>query len=690
MGLHAAIPLIAAIANLIIGMAVLGRCRTDRLARAFVFFSVCLALWNFGIFSLYHIEDPVRAEWWSRLFRIGIVFGPPAALHTVLLLNRNRSRVSSYLLAGSYLTSVVLAILNFQGVLVSGVAAHYWGWYPVVTPLYRILAFHIFATILLSVERTYHAYRYPESPRSKAQAKFWFVAFLLGSLLLVTNVAALYGAHIYPLGNFGNVVYDAIMAYAIVRHRLMDVDYIVRKFVSFTAALSIILLPGSIGLYELALFVGAQAPSILVLASVALTLIGIVLVPTVQQALETRVQQAFFPRRYDYRQRLRRFSANLVHVLDEAALVRQLGDTLSEILDVEFCRIYLDRGRDGGFEPAYPEDDPPPPLAPLVAHACRRMTEPLLVSEVERLNRVAARKLREDAVEVILPLRIDDHVMGVVLLARNRDFLLISTEDLQLLATVAASASVALENSRLSAELRRSEAVLARANRLSSLGTLAAGIAHEIRNPLTAVKTFLDLLPERQDDRDFIDQFRSLSLSELKRVTDLINDLLSMGRSTTTQRTRVALSECIEPVARLVESQARKRHVRVVLETKPGVSDVNADLDQIKQVVMNLVLNALDASPPETTITLRLYEGADGPTFEVEDQGVGIPRERLDDIFEPFYTTKKTGTGLGLALVHQMVVEHGGTITVESDVGRGSRFIVTLPAADEPLQATGS
>jgi two-component system NtrC family sensor kinase len=402
------------------------------------------------------------------------------------------------------------------------------------------------------------------------------------------------------------------------------------------------------------------------------------------------VQQAFFPKRFDYRQRLRRFSAQLVHVLDEKALIRQLGDTLSEVLDVEFCRIYLDHGRDGSFDLAYPGDAQATSLSAPVSKACRRMTEPLLVSEVEEIDGSAARSLYDQGVEVVLPLRIEDRVTGVVLLARNRDFLLISTEDLQLLATAAASASVALENSRLSAELRRSEAVLARANRLSSIGTLAAGIAHEVRNPLTAVKTFLDLLPERQDDRDFVDQFRQLSLGELKRVTDLINDLLAMGRSTTTQRAVISLDDCIEPVVRLVENQARNRQVQIVFESAPNVAPVHVDADQLKQIVLNLLLNALDASPPETTVTIRTFEDADGPGFEVEDQGVGIASDRVDDIFEPFYTTKKAGTGLGLALVHQMIVEHGGTITVDSEVGQGTLFTVFLPPADARLDATGS
>ena len=130
--------------------------------------------------------------------------------------------------------------------------------------------------------------------------------------------------------------------------------------------------------------------------------------------------------------------------------------------------------------------------------------------------------------------------------------------------------AVALENSRLSRELRRSEAFLARANRLSSLGMLAAGIAHEIRNPLTAVKTFLDLLPQRIDDKEFLGQFRDLSLAELKRVTDLIAELLTLGKSTNVTRSDVDLIATIEPVVRLMDSTARKRQVIMTNRSRLG------------------------------------------------------------------------------------------------------------------------
>jgi signal transduction histidine kinase len=229
--------------------------------------------------------------------------------------------------------------------------------------------------------------------------------------------------------------------------------------------------------------------------------------------------------------------------------------------------------------------------------------------------------------------------------------------------------------------------VLQRANRLSSLGMLAAGIAHEIRNPLVAVKTFLDLLPQRMHDVEFLGEFRELSQSELKRVNDLISDLLALGKSTTAQRRSIELAGTLEPVVRLMESTARKRQIRIEADLDAALPPVWADPDQLKQIILNLLLNAIDAGPSGSVVTLTARApDAAMATLDIHDQGSGIPAEQLESIFEPFFTTKETGTGLGLSLVHQMVVEHGGEISVRSEPGRGTTFHVTLPLALRPSQ----
>jgi signal transduction histidine kinase len=378
-------------------------------------------------------------------------------------------------------------------------------------------------------------------------------------------------------------------------------------------------------------------------------------------------------------------------VLNERDLGQRLGESLSDILAVELCEVWLRDDESLRLVRIYPLAVEPEALDESLDTALDGLITPILTTELTSMFLTDLFRTRNW--EVGIPLRINQRLTGFVGLGRKRDFRIFSGEDLQLLASVAAGASVALENAHLSRQLRNSETVLERANRLSSLGMLAAGIAHEIRNPLVAVKTFLDLLPSRSNDKEFMTNFRDLSLTELRRVTDLITDLLALGKSAATERRSVDIGPIVEPIARLMDSTARKRGVEIVAHVQAGVPAVRADPDQIKQIILNLVLNAIDASPEGGRVVLGLRTprmGNDRVILEVRDEGPGIAPEKLKTIFHPFFTTKETGTGLGLALVHQMVVEHGGEIVVESELGRGSVFRVTLPTESVTLAKTGS
>ncbi len=683
---HSLIPLTAAAVNLLICILVASQGLRDRLHRTFTYTTLCIVSWNLAIFSLYYFTDPIDAEWWSRLFRVGICLAPATTFHFALVLSASDRRGWRVLLAAGYVIGAALAVVNLRGHLVAGITPHVWGWYIQPTPLYGVLTASLVLFLTLWAERVWRSYRHPSSSRQRVQAKFWLLAGLIQIPFVLTNLLPIYGINIYPLGNLGNVFFTGIVAYAMVRHRLMDVDFIVRKGVSFVIAASIVLVPCSVALAAICRAFAMTAPLPFVCAALAFTLIAVVLVPTMQAALETRVHRALFRSQHDSRQRLRQLTDDLVHILDQGALVRRLAEELRDTLDIEGCDIFVldeqkrrlvDEGPASEHEPL-PDD---------VTATVERLTDPTLTSEIEDDHPDAVPALRGRGWEVIVPLRIKDRLIGVLALHRNRDFRLFSAEDLQLLAGLASAATVALENARLSRQLRQSETVLERANRLSSLGTLAGGIAHEIRNPLVAVKTFLDLLPERLEDREFLSNFRNLSLSELKRVTNLINDLLSLGKTAAAGRKLVPLSGTLEPVVRLMESTANKREIRLVEEVEPDLPPVWADPDQLKQIALNLLLNAIEVSQVNGEVRLSVHAGTarDGQpavVLEVHDEGPGIPREQLEDIFLPFFTTKDSGTGLGLAMVHQMVVDHGGEITVDSVIGRGTVFRVILPAPE--------
>ncbi len=688
---HAAVPLFAAVANLGIAVAVLRQGAQQRVNRVFAAMTLAIVSWNLAIFALDYFPDEATAEFWNRIFRTGICLAPVLVYHMgVALIGQPGRATRSFLIAG-YVLGGLLVVANVAGVLVSGLNRHSWGWYIEPTPYYSALTIVVLGYLVLSAQVVWSAYRHPQSSRMRVQAKFWLLAMVVPLPFVLSNFAAAYGVPIYPLGSLGNVVYVGIVAYAIVRHRVMDVDYLVRKLLSFSLAAVAVLVPGAVGVMVLSAYSGAKEPLPIAVAATTLALVSAVLIPTLQRALETRIQKAFFPQRYDYRRRLRQFATTLVHELDEAQMLRRLGDTLTEILELEHCHVFARDDQTRQLLLAHPAPASPQALDEASLRPFEQLTGPILASELESADPAAAALFRDRSWEVGIPLRVNDRLIGLIALGPNKHFRFFSAEDLQLLATVAAGASVALENSRLSRELRRSEVVLQRASKLSSLGMLAAGIAHEIRNPLVAVKTFLDLLPQRLDDREFLSTFRELSQSELRRVTDLIADLLALGKSTSAERRAVEVSQTLEPVARLMDSTARKRRVELVTDIAAGLPPIWADGDQIKQIVLNLILNAIDASPAGSQVTLAVRARDEGMVaIEIRDCGAGIPRENLESIFEPFFTTKETGTGLGLCLVHQMVVEHGGEISVESEVGRGTVFLVTLPFATVELRRTGS
>jgi two-component system NtrC family sensor kinase len=249
--------------------------------------------------------------------------------------------------------------------------------------------------------------------------------------------------------------------------------------------------------------------------------------------------------------------------------------------------------------------------------------------------------------------------------------------------------------------LRTAEAEAARGEKLASVGLLAAGIAHELNNPLTGVLTFSSLMrkkvPDGSEDAEDLD----LVISETKRCAAIIRRLLDFAREKTPEKTYADLNRLVEDTVRIVERPANLRDIEINLELDPGVPQVWVDADLIKQVVMNIVVNAQHAIEQKGSITVRTHRLAEPKSpkpgmpavqmaqIAIIDTGCGISEKDLQRIFDPFFTTKGVGkgTGLGLSVSHGIVEAHGGTIEVESTPGEGSTFRVYLPVDPMPAPA---
>ena len=243
--------------------------------------------------------------------------------------------------------------------------------------------------------------------------------------------------------------------------------------------------------------------------------------------------------------------------------------------------------------------------------------------------------------------------------------------------------------------LRRLEMQVRRTDRLASVGTLAAGMAHEIKNPLVTVKTFTQLLPERYDDPDFRDTFSSLIGQEVKRIDTIVSQLLGFSRPAKPKLAPGSLHEVLDASLNLVAQQLRQNGIRLERNYGADTDLVQLDADQLNQAFINLLLNAIEAMSGGGCLTVETrlarpdtyraaWQNGDAlPRIRVtiRDTGEGIPHENLARIFDPFFTTKTQGTGLGLSVAHGIIQEHGGTIDVESEASQGTSFLITFPLA---------
>jgi two-component system sensor histidine kinase AtoS len=250
--------------------------------------------------------------------------------------------------------------------------------------------------------------------------------------------------------------------------------------------------------------------------------------------------------------------------------------------------------------------------------------------------------------------------------------------------------------------VRQLESDLRRSDRLAALGTLAAGLAHEIKNPLTSLLTFSRHLDRKFDDPNFRERFSSVVPRELERINGIVERLLELARPSRMSFTLVRLPELIDRALELYVDQFDERRVEVVREYARDVPSIQADKDALYRVFVNLVANALDAMPRGGRLTVRAgWAGTGDPVraahwrptnrvkVEVEDTGVGIEPSETDRIFNPFYTTRDSGTGLGLALTHRIIQDHGGAISFHSARGRGTTFTIVLSLVPDPPSSAG-
>jgi signal transduction histidine kinase len=599
-----------------------------------------------------------------------------------------------------YAIGATFLVLTWTGEqYIAGVYRYDWGFYPRAGALHPVFMGLLGIMLALGLNALLAYRRRVFEQRLKVNQINYIIASTVIYSLAAFDFLANYGAGFYPVGLLFTNLHAAIIAYAIVQFRLLDINVALKRSLISALILAGLLFPCYVILISSQQMAFGSIDIAFSLLTLSLLAAAGFLFPRFRFIGEEALERALFHKKTDHHETLLQSSREMVTVVDLSELSERLVRTASRAVGIDKAALYLyDEAKNKfslastvGFElrqtcdPVLGHGDPL--VQALTSSREGFVREELAMTPAANGNQGAAQRMGQLGAEVSVPIVSKDKLAGILNLGHKVDRKIYSSEDLEFLSTLANQAAIAIENARLYEDLKQSQLTLRRADRLSSLGLLTAGLAHEIRNPLVAIRTFTQLLPERYDDAEFREVFQGLALKEVDRICGLINDLLNFARPSRPNIAEENLNEVVDGVARILESQAKDREVKIAREFVPNLPKVWIDREQLKQVFMNLILNAIQAMRDGGSLVIATRVSADGDgnatrpcvQVEVRDTGIGIPEENLERIFDPFFTNKDGGSGLGLSISHQIIQEHGGRILVRSKIKEGTSFFVNLP-----------
>lgn len=514
------------------------------------------------------------------------------------------------------------------------------------------------------------------------------------------------------VGSLATTLYLFFLSQTLQRHRLLDLHELLGRVAAVSSlALMLALVYGVIGYWL------KDRPGLFLFNTVSAAFVILTLFEPLRTRVEEQVLASMFRERFELIRTLNQLRTRLSTLISPTQMASVLLDTLNESRRVTHASVYLLADDQPGFRLLESRGPQPSPFvdasaarallaaaaegerAVLLENVDRRLLQlsgepratidaPRQHEEIKRLTDVKA-AMGLMASQITFPLMGENTVLGFWNLTDDRVPEAYSSDEIAAMLEVAERAAVVIENSQLFERMKERD-------RLAALGEMAAGLAHEIRNPLGAIKGAAQYLKPAQlagDDGELM----QVIVDEVNRLNGVVTEFLDYARPLRSSAQPVDVNEILQKTLKLLESQGLPPKVEVELALDASIGPALADPEQLTQVFLNLAFNALQAMPRGGTLGIRTAHPpqpwrfadmkSDGqqaaPSVEVRfrDTGEGISEEARDRIFIPFYTTKEKGTGLGLAICQRIVQAHGGTITVESKPAEGTEFTVRLPGA---------
>jgi len=717
----------------IIAVVVYYKNRGSEVNKIFSIYSLSVAWWSLCSVFMINAPDAKTGLFWDRVCLIGVIFIPSTFLHFNIHFLSLKGKFYKNVIKVCYTISLFFYTINLSPFFVEKVEPKYAAkFFTVATPIYGVFIFYFFLATVYGIYLIFQKLKAtPSTSWDKQRYLYLFWATLLGytggglNYNLSFNIPPY---QIVPFGNYLTTIYSMVIAYAIVKHRLLDIRLAVTRASIFTFVYMFVLgIPfavGWLGSNEISKWLGSKwwlfpTGLMFLLASLG---------PLIYSRLKHQAEEALLKEQRRYQQTLLRASQGMTFIKELDRLLKLIVHVLTKTIGLEYAAIYIYdkssskfqlKAKRGNSFDGFTVIEPRNPLLPFALYHKKAITFETIDEFTANQTKFDADTLKKEmkalSASVLVPSIVENHLLGFSILGEKLSHKPYTEDDLDAFTILANHASLAIENALFYEEAGKTMAEKFHEHRLWSIGRMGSGVGHQINNRFNVISVRSDatrlIEVEKlkktnltKDQKQLVDAIESTFVSltdEAMRGGEIATTLTTFSRKTS-DYTDIAFNDVVKGAANLLSCKFNLNELGLVQNYGEFSQKIYGNLSQLQDVFVNLLDNTRDAinkrieeetagnikpkipnQPPMTEVNAHI----EGNKWHIvlQDNGIGMTPDEQKQLFVPFFTTKATakkGTGLGLSIIKQIIEAHNGTITIDSVYGEGTTFNITLPVYD--------
>lgn len=669
--------------------------------RTLFLLNIALVIWGFGCMMVGLSKDPASSLFWWKIAHIGGVFTVCFILENVLATTETNRK---WFLILAYAQAILFQIFSAFDLLQVKMLYVFNSFYYIVPDgiVYPIFTFCFLLVCYYSAVILFNAFIHSHG-QTRLKLKFHLIAFMFGIVGGSIHFLTVFIPSVFPYGSLLIAGFPLLATYAILKHKLLDIDVIIKKTLVFAGLFACIYAVFAIFALLGQIFFERFTSSRFLSMIPSIIMVTLMLRP-LETVLINITNRYLFQKRYNYKELLKTFTSEVLTVLNIDELLSLTVDKLSDIIKLNSCAVLL-------------FDNDKQHFSVMASRGIKDPDVTLARSDgiVAFLEETHGHLLRKDLAdkkifipadiqliidklntEFMIPMILQEKAIGILSLGKKKSDEDYTQDDMDILLPLAKTLAIAISNAELFKELGKAQAEAAQKEKMAVIGTLSAGINHEICNPLGIARgqceAFLlnmkDGLYVNKSPEELIRKAQEIMakvIRETDRATAITKKLSSFAKPAKGEAELVGINKELDEVFGLVNYELKLDKIELKKNIEDSLPSIMVDRKQFQEVLFNLLRNAGQAIGEKGAIEVSAREVDGKVTIDISDTGSGIAQDKVKELFNPFFTTKEPGkgTGLGLFIVRQIVEKNGGKIFMKStSVGGGTTFTVEFPVPE--------